>query len=80
MTEARVAVVVVALIAILVVIAVALASGPTTPQSFPDGREGPGDIVDNDHDDYPHDCLAEISALRFRCRSRAGVKPLIRRQ
>ena len=22
-----------------------------------DQREGPADIVDNDHDDYPHDCL-----------------------
>jgi hypothetical protein len=22
-----------------------------------DQREGPADVMDNDHDDYPHDCL-----------------------
>ncbi len=26
-------------------------------ENFSDGREGPGDVIDNDHDDYPHDCL-----------------------
>jgi len=58
MREELVALVVVAVIAVLVVIAVVIASGPATPlQSYPDGREGPGDVVDNDHDDYPHDCL-----------------------
>jgi hypothetical protein len=57
MTEARVAFAVVAVIAVLVVIAIVVASGPMTPESFSDGREGPGDVIDNDHDDYPHDCL-----------------------
>lgn len=27
-------------------------------EAFPiEQREGPADVVDNDHDDYPHDCL-----------------------
>ena len=28
-------------------------------------REGPGDVIDNDHDDYPHDCLMGDACTPF---------------